>query len=108
MASEAYEYLYIANWPEYIRCLLFGTTTKHPTIKEFQKYTHQIEDYLRGQILKLRVDTIHEELDAFVGTIFNDVCISSIPGQDGIYYFYNSKNKLILMVAVIRPGGSIG
>lgn len=105
MASEAYEYLHTANWPEDIRWILFNTTER-PTIKEFQKYTRNIENCLRSQILKCHIDTIRDELAAFIGAIFKDVCISSMPEQDGIYYFYNSRNKLILIVAVISPGSS--
>lgn len=105
MASEAYEYLYTANWPRDIRWMVFNTTER-PTIKEFQKYTRNIENCLRSQILKCRIDTIRDELNTFVGAIFKDVCLSSMPRQDGVYYFYNGKNKLILIVAVTRPGGS--
>lgn len=105
MASEAYEYLYTANWPRDIRWMVFNTTER-PTIKEFQKCARNIENCLRSQILKCHIDTIRDELNAFVGAIFKDACISPLPGQDGIYYFYNGKNKLILIVAVTRPSGS--
>ena len=36
MATAAYENLYTANWPNYIKHMLFDTTKKHPTIKGFQ------------------------------------------------------------------------
>lgn len=109
MASEAYEYLHTANWPRDIRWVLrrvLFNTAERPTIKEFQKCARNIENCLRSQILKCHIDTIRDELDTFVGTIFKDVCIFPVPEQDGIYYFYNGKNKLILIVAVTRPNGS--
>lgn len=108
MATAAHENLYTANWPDYIKCMLFDTTKKHPTIKEFQKYVHDIEDYLRGQILNLHVDNIGEELCAYIGSIFTNVHLvdETLTGRN-IYYFDNN-GQLILIVAFNRPGGSIG
>ena len=108
MATAAYENLYTANWPAYIKRMLFDTTKKHPTIKEFQKYVHDIEYYLRGQILDLHVDNISEELCAYIGSIFTDVHLvdKTLTGRN-IYYFENN-GQLILIVAFNCPGGPIG
>lgn len=109
MASVAYEYLYTANWPGYIQDLLFGLAKKHLTPKEFQKYTHNIEDYFRGRILEFHVDNICEELCAYIGTIFVTVhrVDETLTGSN-VYYFRDDKEQLILIVAFNRPGGSIG
>ena len=108
MATAAYENLYTANWPDHIKRMLFDTTEKHPTIKEFREYTRNIEDYIRGQILNLHVDNISEELCAYIGSIFTGVHLvdETLTGRD-IYYFDNN-GQLILIVAFNCPGGSIG
>lgn len=103
MASEAHHYLYTANWPDYIRCLLFGMDKKALNVKEFQKYAHNIENMLRDNMGTFHIDTIHTELEAFVGAIFSDVHVTSTGDNDDIYYCCNNEGKIILIVAVTRP-----
>ena len=108
MASAAYEYLYTANWPDYIHDLLFSLAKNHLTPKEFQKYTHNIEDYFRGRILGFHVDNISEELCAYMDSIFKGIRrVNETLTGGNIYYFHDNKEQLILIVAFNRPGGSI-
>lgn len=103
MASEAHDYLYTANWPDYIRCLLFGMDKKALNARDFQGYAHNIENMLREDMSGFHIDTIRNELDAFVGAIFSDVRVTSTGDNDDIYYCCNNEGKIILIFAVTRP-----
>lgn len=99
MAHSAYNYLHSAKWPGCIKDYISAGGTMI-SLKDFQKHMSMFECQFREKISELHIDNFETELITFLNGCFGDIKVTSTPESPNLYYGYDYKDRIVIIVSV--------